>query len=475
MTATNELNAAGRLTPTLTECPEWRALQQHCKQIERRHLRDLFAEDSLRGERLVGQAAGLYFDYSKNRITDETIRLLLALAVACGVPERIHAMFRGDKINDTEDRAVLHVGLRAPASEHIVVDGIDIVPAVHSVLDRMASFADRVRRGEWTGHTGTRIHNVVNIGIGGSDLGPVMAYEALRYYSQRDMTFRFVSNLDGTDFTEAVRDLQPEATLFVICSKTFTTLETLTNARAARVVSAGARRGEGGIEALRRRVRPMPRRSPSSVSPWTTCSASGIGSEAAIRWIRASACPRCWQSAPSTSVQCSQASTRWTRTSGARLGSEPACAAGVTGHLEQQLPGGANGCRAPLRSIPQALPRHLQQLTMESNGKHVTLEGTHVSYATSPIYWGEPGTNGQHSFYQLIHQGTALVPCDFIGFMRPLNPLGDQHDLLRRICSLRARRWRSVRPPTKCGPKARPRPCATPHLRRQPAEQHHSC
>lgn len=222
------------LAPSLMECPEWRALQQHCKQIERRHLRDLFAQDSLRGERLVAQAAGLYFDYSKNRITDETIRLLLALAVARGVPERIHAMFRGDKINDTEDRAVLHVGLRAPASEHIVVDGIDIVPAVHSVLDRMASFADRVRIGAWTGHTGMRIRNVVNIGIGGSDLGPVMAYEALRYYSQRDMTFRFVSNLDSTDFTEAVRDLQPEATLFIVCSKTFTTLETLTNARAAR-------------------------------------------------------------------------------------------------------------------------------------------------------------------------------------------------------------------------------------------------
>ena len=431
MTVTNELNAAGRLTPTLTECPEWRALQQHCKQIERRHLRDLFAEDSLRGERLVGQAAGLYFDYSKNRITDETIRLLLALAVACGVPERIHAMFRGDKINDTEDRAVLHIGLRAPASEHIVVDGIDIVPAVHSVLDRMASFADRVRRGEWTGHTGTRIHNVVNIGIGGSDLGPVMAYEALRYYSQRDMTFRFVSNVDGTDFSETVRDLQPEATLFVICSKTFTTLETLTNARAARAWCLQALGDEKAV-------------SKHFVAVSTNAeevAKFGIALDNMFGFWDWVGGRYSMDSSVGLSTMLAigpehfRAMLAGFHAMDTHFRSSPPdqnlpVLLGLLAIWNNNFLGAPTVAVLPYAQYLKRFPAYLQQLTMESNGKHVTLEGTHVSYATSPIYWGEPGTNGQHSFYQLIHQGTALVPCDFIGFMRPLNPLGDQHDLL---------------------------------------------
>ena len=431
MTATNELNAAGRLTPTLTECPEWRALQQHCKQIERRHLRDLFAQDSLRGERLVGQAGGLYFDYSKNRITDETIRLLLALAVARGVPERIDAMFRGDKINATEDRAVLHVGLRAPASEHIVVDGTDVVPAVHAVLDRMAAFADRVRRGKWTGYTGARIRNVVNIGIGGSDLGPVMAFEALRHYSQRDMTFRFVSNVDGTDFSEAVRDLQPEATLFVICSKTFTTIETLTNAKAAREWCLHALGDDKAVSkhfvAVSTNAEEVTK---FGIAPdnmfgfwdwvggrYSMDSSVGLSTMLAIgpEHFRAMlagfhAMDTHFRSSP--------------------LDQNLPVLLGLLAVWNNNFLGAPTVAVLPYAQYLKRFPAYLQQLTMESNGKHVTLEGTHVNYATSPIYWGEPGTNGQHSFYQLIHQGTALVPCDFIGFIRPLNPLGDQHDLL---------------------------------------------
>ena len=420
-----------RLAPSLTECPEWRALQQHCKQIERRHLRDLFAQDTLRGERLVAQAAGLYFDYSKNRITDETIRLLLALAVASGVPERIHAMFRGDKINDTEDRAVLHVGLRAPASEHIVVDGIDIVPAVHSVLDRMASFADRVRSGAWTGHTGMRIRNVVNIGIGGSDLGPVMAYEALRYYSQRDMTFRFVSNLDSTDFTEAVRDLQPEATLFIVCSKTFTTLETLTNARAARAWCLQALGDEKAVSkhfvAVSTNVEEVAK--------------FGIDLDNMFGFWDWVGGRYSMESAVGLSTMLAVGPEHFremltgfndmdTHFRSAPLDLNLPVLLGMMAIWNNNFLGAPTVAVLPYEQYLKRFPAYLQQLTMESNGKHVTLYGTQVSYTTGPIYWGEPGTNGQHSFYQLIHQGTALIPCDFIGFFRPLNPLGDQHDLL---------------------------------------------
>ena len=419
------------LAPSLTECPEWRALQQHCKQIERRHLRDLFAQDTLRGERLVAQAAGLYFDYSKNRITDETIRLLLALAVASGVPERIHAMFRGDKINDTEDRAVLHVGLRAPAGEHIVVDGIDVVPAVHSVLDRMASFADRVRSGAWTGHTGMRIRNVVNIGIGGSDLGPVMAYEALRYYSQRDMTFRFVSNLDSTDFTEAVRDLQPEATLFIVCSKTFTTLETLTNARAARAWCLQALGDEKAVSkhfvAVSTNVEEVAK--------------FGIDLDNMFGFWDWVGGRYSMESAVGLSTMLAVGPEHFremltgfndvdTHFRSAPLDLNLPVLLGMMTIWNNNFLGAPTVAVLPYEQYLKRFPAYLQQLTMESNGKHVTLDGTQVSYTTGPIYWGEPGTNGQHSFYQLIHQGTALIPCDFIGFIRPLNPLGDQHDLL---------------------------------------------
>jgi glucose-6-phosphate isomerase len=420
-----------RRAPVVTESPEWLALEQHCKQIERRHLRDLFAEDSLRGERLVAQAAGLYFDYSKNRITDETIRLLLALAAARGVPERIQAMFRGDKINVTEDRAVLHVGLRAPANEHIVVDGIDIVPAVHSVLERMASFADRVRRGDWTGHTGMRIRNVVNIGIGGSDLGPVMAYEALRYYSRRDMMFRFVSNLDGTDFTEAVRDLRPEATLFIVCSKTFTTLETLTNARAAREWCVQALGDERAVSkhfvAVSTNVEEVVKfgidlNNMFGFWDWvggrySMESAVGLSTMLAIGPERFREMLTGFNDMDS-------------HFRGAPLDMNLPVLLGLIAIWNNNFLGAPTVAVLPYEQYLKRFPAYLQQLTMESNGKHVTVDGRRISHTTGPIYWGEPGTNGQHSFYQLIHQGTALIPCDFIGFIRPLNPISDQHDLL---------------------------------------------
>jgi glucose-6-phosphate isomerase len=424
-------NSVSAETQSLTERPQWRALTEHRGQIERRHLRELFAADPSRGERLVAEAAGLYLDYSKNRITDETLRLLLALAEASSMRERTDAMFRGDKINATEQRAVLHVALRAPPSERILVDGRNVVPDVHAVLDRMAAFSARVRSGEWTGHTGRRILNVINIGIGGSDLGPVMAYEALRHYSQRDMTFRFVSNVDGTDFSESVRDLEPGETLFIICSKTFTTLETLTNARAAR---AWCLRGLGDEKAVARHF----------------VAVSTNADEVAKFGIDLDNMFGFWD---------------WV---GGRYSMDSAVG------LSTMLAVGADNFRAmlagfhamdehfrsapPDRNLPLLLgllaiwnndfldaptvavlpyeqylkrfPAYLQQLTMESNGKHVTLDGERVDYQTGPIYWGEPGTNGQHSFFQLIHQGTRLIACDFIGFCQTLNPLGDQHDLL---------------------------------------------
>jgi glucose-6-phosphate isomerase len=416
---------------SLSERPQWRSLARHRGQIERLHLRELFATDPSRGERLVAEAAGLYLDYSKNRITDETLRLLLELAAACCLRERIDAMFRGDRINTTERRAVLHIALRAPPSERIFVDGRDVVPDVHAVLDRMAAFAASVRSGEWTGHSGRRIRNVINIGIGGSDLGPVMAYEALRHYSQRDMTFRFVSNVDGTDFSESVRDLEPGETLFIICSKTFTTLETLTNARAAR---DWCLRGLGDEKAVARHFVAVSTNADEVArfgidldnmfgfwdwvgGRYSMDSAIGLSTMLAIgpddfRAMLSGfhAMDEHFRSAP------------WTRNLPLLLG--------LLAVWNNDFLDAPTVAVLPYDQYLKRFPAYLQQLTMESNGKHVTLDGERVDYQTGPIYWGEPGTNGQHSFFQLIHQGTRLIACDFIGFCQALNPLGDQHDLL---------------------------------------------
>jgi glucose-6-phosphate isomerase len=417
--------------PALTQRPAWKALQTHYDTMRHRHLRQLFADDPRRGERFAADAAGLYLDYSKNRITDETLNLLLALARECGLRARIDAMFSGEKINVTEQRAVLHVALRAPKGERIVVDGADVVPGVHDVLDRMAAFADQIRGGEWLGHTGKRIRNVVNIGLGGSDLGPVMAYHALRHYSQRDLRFRFVSNVDATDFVEATRDLEPEETLFIISSKTFTTLETVTNAHAARAWSL---RRLGDERAVRRHFVAVSTNAAEvakfGISPdnmfgfrdwvggrYSMDSAIGLSTMIAIGpdHFRAMlggfrAMDEHFRSAP------------FERNLPVLMG--------LLGVWYNNFFDAQTVAVLPYDQYLAYLPAYLQQLTMESNGKHVTLGGARVDYQTAPIYWGERGTNGQHSFYQLIHQGTKLVPCDFIGFCQTLNPLGNQHDLL---------------------------------------------
>jgi glucose-6-phosphate isomerase len=415
----------------LTERSQWRALTEHRGQIEGRHLRELFANDPSRGERLVAEAAGLYLDYSKNRVTDETLRLLLALAEACSLRQRVDAMFRGDKINATEQRAVLHIALRAPRSERILVDGNDVVPDVHAVLDRMAAFAARVRSGEWTGHSGKRIRNVINIGIGGSDLGPVMAFEALRHYSQRELTFRFVSNVDGTDLVEAVRDLAADETLFVICSKTFTTQETLTNAAAAR---AWILDGLGDEKAVARHF----------------VAVSTNAEEVARFGIDVDNMFGFWDwvggrysmdSAIGLSTMLAIGAEHFrAMLSGFRAMDEHFISAppernlpvlhGLLAIWNNDFLGAPTVAVLPYDQYLKRFPAYLQQLTMESNGKHVTIDGESVNCQTGPIYWGEPGTNGQHSFYQLIHQGTRLIPCDFIGFCQALNPLGAQHDLL---------------------------------------------
>jgi glucose-6-phosphate isomerase len=416
---------------SLTERPQWRALEKHLGQLAPRHLRELFAEDPERGTRLTAEAAGLYLDYSKNRVTTETMRLLRELADACRLRERIDAMFRGDKINVTEQRAVLHVALRAPKSERILVDGKDVVPEVHAVLDHMTAFSERVRSGVWKGHTGKRIRNVVNVGIGGSDLGPVMAYEALRHYAQEDLTFRFVSNVDGTDFVESVRGLDAEETLFIVCSKTFTTLETLTNARAARAWCLETLRDEKAISkhfvAVSTNAAEVAkfgidtenmfgfwdwvggRYSMDSAVGLSTMLAIGPeGFRALLGGFRAMDVH--FQSAP--------------------FDRNLPVLMGLLGVWNTNFLGAPTVAVLPYDQYLKRFPAYLQQLTMESNGKRVTLEGAPVDYQTGPIYWGEPGTNGQHSFYQLIHQGTRLIACDFLGFGRPLNPLGDQHDLL---------------------------------------------
>src|SRR5204862_4273308 len=414
-----------------TERPAWNALRRHYEEMRSVHLRTLFAGDPRRGERYTAEAAGLYLDYSKHRVTDETVRLLVALAEESDLRARIDAMFRGDKINVTEHRAVLHVALRAPRGQSILVDGKDVVPEVHAVLDRMADFATRVRDGRWTGHTGKRIRNVVNIGIGGSDLGPVMAYEALRHYSARDMTFRFVSNVDGTDSVEATRDLAPAETLFVVSSKTFTTLETMTNARSAREWTLRALGDERAV--AKHFVAVSTNAAEVGKFGIDTANMFGFWDWVGGRYSMDSAIGL------STMLAIGPEQFR------AMLAGFHAMDEHFrTAPFESNLPvlmglltlwytdffGAQTQAVLPYEQYLKRFPAYLQQLTMESNGKSVTLDGETVDYDTSPVYWGEPGTNGQHSFYQLIHQGTRLIPCDFIGFVETLNPIADHHDLL---------------------------------------------
>ena len=409
----------------------WKALEAHYSKVRELSLRELFADDPERGQRMTTEAVGIYFDYSKNRITDETLSLLLQLAEESGLRARIDGMFRGEKINVTEKRAVLHVALRAPEGQSVGVDGQDVVPQVHAVLDKMADFSAQVRSGEWKGYTGKPIRNVINIGIGGSDLGPVMAYEALRHYSQRDITFRFISNIDGTDFFEATRDLDAEETLFIISSKTFTTLETMTNARTAR---------DWTLAALK---------NPAAVARHFVAVSTNAG-EVAKFGIDTANMFEFWD----------WVGGRYSMDSAIGLSTMIAIGPGHframldgfhqmdehfrTAPFERNLPvlmgllglwynnffGAQTVAVLPYEQYLKRFPAYLQQLTMESNGKHVTLEGIEVPYQTGPIYWGEPGTNGQHSFYQLIHQGTKLIPCDFIAFARPLHSIGRHHDLL---------------------------------------------
>lgn len=418
------------ITP-LTQRPAWKALEAHCQAIKSMHLRQLFADDPKRGERFTAEAVGLYLDYSKNRITDETLHLLVQLAEECGLRERIEAMFRGDAINVTEQRAVLHIALRAPRNEKILVDGNDVVPGVHAVLDRMADFSDRVRSGDWQGHTGKRIRNIINIGIGGSDLGPVMAYEALRHYSLHNLSFRFISNVDGTDFVEATRGLDPEETLFIICSKTFTTTETLTNAHTARRWMLRQMKDLDGVRkhfvAVSTNAEEVARFGIDTANMfefwdwvggrYSMDSAIGLSTMIAIgpenfREMLAGfhAMDQHFYSAP--------------------FDRNLPVLMGLLSLWYNNFFGAQTLAVLPYEQYLKRFPAYLQQLTMESNGKHITLDGSQVDYQTSPIVWGEPGTNGQHSFYQLIHQGTRLIPCDFIGFSQTLNPLGDHHELL---------------------------------------------
>ncbi len=415
----------------LTQRPAWKALQAHYNQLHSRHLKELFAADPKRGERLVVEAAGLYFDYSKHRVTDETIRLLLALADEIGLRGRIDAMFRGDKINVTEKRAVLHIALRAPRGVSIGVDGDDVVPKVHEVLDRMADFSARIRDGSWKGHTGKPIRNIINIGIGGSDLGPVMAYEALRHYSDRKLTVRFVSNVDGTDFAEATRDLDPVETLFIVSSKTFTTLETMTNAHTARDWSLAALGDDKAV--AKHFVAVSTNAAEVTKFGIDTKNMFGFWDWVGGRYSMDSAIGLSTMIAVGADnframLSGFHAIDEHFRT--APFARNLPVLMGLLGVWYNDFFGAQTVAVLPYEQYLKRFPAYLQQLTMESNGKHVTLEGAAVDYQTGPIYWGEPGTNGQHSFYQLIHQGTKLIPCDFIGFCRALNPLGRHHDLL---------------------------------------------
>src|ERR1700744_315637 len=415
----------------LTQRAAWKALETHYEQVRNTPLRSLFSDDPGRATRFSIEAAGLFLDYSKNRITEETRKLLLQLAQESGLRERIDAMFRGDKINITEKRAVLHVALRAPKGEAIFVDGQDVVPEVHAVLDKMAAFSDRVRKGDWKGHTGKRIRNVINVGIGGSDLGPVMAYEALKYYSDRSMVFRFVSNVDGTDFAEAVIDLNPEETLFIISSKTFTTLETMTNAHTARDWAIKGLKDEASV--AKHFVAVSTNGAEVKKFGIDTANMFGFWDWVGGRYSMDSAIGL------STMLAIGPDNFR-ALLSGFHQMDEHF----RTAPFESNLPvimglftvwytdffDAQTQAVLPYEQYLKRFPAYLQQLTMESNGKHVTLEGKHVETETGPVYWGEPGTNGQHSFYQLIHQGTRLIPCDFIGFFKTLNPLGTQHAML---------------------------------------------
>jgi glucose-6-phosphate isomerase len=415
----------------LTQLPAWKALQAHAEKIRNQHLRELFQKDPKRGTRLTVEAEGIYLDYSKHRITDETVKLLLELAEQGGLRERIDAMFSGEKINITEKRAVLHTALRAPKDAVIKVDGQNVVPEVHEVLDRMANFSDRVRSGAWKGFTGKRIANVINIGIGGSDLGPGMAYEALRHYSQRNMTFRFVSNVDGTDFAEATQDLDPEETLFIISSKTFTTLETMTNAQSARDWSLAKLKDDKAV--AKHFVAVSTNAKEVSKFGIDTANMFGFWDWVGGRYSM--------DSAIGLSTMLAVGPDNFRKM---LAGFHTIDEHYRTTPLERNLPalmglltvwyadffGAETVAVLPYEQYLKRFPAYLQQLTMESNGKHVTLSGERVNYETGPIFWGEPGTNGQHSFYQLIHQGTRLIPCDFIGFAKSLNPLGNHHDLL---------------------------------------------
>jgi glucose-6-phosphate isomerase len=433
---------AARVDPLTTPPPvkrsAWKSLENHYKKVRDLHFRQLFAEDPTRGERMTVEALGIFLDYSKNRITDKTLKLLLKLAAESGLRERIGAMFSGEKINITEKRAVLHVALRAPKGASIIVDGENVVPQVHAVLDKMTDFSNRIRSGAWKGHTGKQIRNVINVGIGGSDLGPVMAYEALRHYSDRSLTFRFVSNIDGTDFAEAVRDLDPSETLFIISSKTFTTLETMTNAHTARAWSMA---GLGGDEKSVAKHFVAVSTNTAEVSKfgidtanmfefwdwvggrYSMDSAIGLSTMLAIG-------PDNFRAMLDGFHQMDEhfRTTKFEHNLPVLMG--------LLGVWYTDFFGAQTVAVLPYEQYLKRFPAYLQQLTMESNGKHVTLEGSRVARDTSPIFWGEPGTNGQHSFYQLIHQGTRLIPCDFIGFGKPLNPLGRHHDiLLANVCA----------------------------------------
>jgi glucose-6-phosphate isomerase len=417
---------------SLKRLPAWKALAEHSKEIEKLHLRDLFANDSARGEKLTVEGAGLFLDYSKNRVTETTLKLLEQLAEECDLRGRIDDMFRGDKINITEKRAVLHTALRAPKNATILVDGKNVVPAVHDVLDKMAAFSNRIRSGEWVGQTGKRIRNIINIGIGGSDLGPVMAYEALRHYTDRNLTFRFVSNIDGADFVEATRDLDPAETLFIVSSKTFTTLETMTNAQTARGWSL---KGLGGDPKAVAKHFVAVSTNAEKVSAFgiDTVNMFGFWDWVGGRYSMDSAIGL------STMLAIGPDNFR-SMLDGFHQMDEHF----RTAPFDQNLPvllglltvwytdffDAQTVAVLPYEQYLKRFPAYLQQLTMESNGKHVTLDGKQVNYDTGPVYWGEPGTNGQHSFYQLIHQGTRLIPCDFIAFGHALTPLGRHHDML---------------------------------------------
>lgn len=416
----------------LTSLPQWQALSQHFQSIQGKHLRELFKEDPQRGEQLTLEVDGLFLDYSKNRVTRQTLPLLIELAQACDVPSRIAAMFAGEKINITEDRAVLHTALRAPRSAKILVDGVNVVPQVHAVLDKMTTFCERVRSGKWLGQTGKPIRNIVNIGIGGSDLGPVMAYEALRHYSQRDLTFRFVSNIDATDFVEATQDLSPEETLFIVASKTFTTIETMTNAETAQ---QWLLKGVGGERAA------IAKHFVALSTNAEKVSAFGIDTENMFEFWDWVGGRYSMEAAIGLSTMLAIGPEAFQQM---LAGFHAMDEHFRTAPLDQNLPalmgllsiwyanffGVETTAVLPYEQYLKRFPAYLQQLTMESNGKYVTVDGQQVNYSTGMIYWGEPGTNGQHSFYQLIHQGTRLIPCDFIAFGKSLNPLGEHQDIL---------------------------------------------